>query len=206
MDKCSISWFRGGCHQSIFNALLCECFCDQNRTGHEAGNSNDKYHAHQEKLFGVAHRQCERWHSRGPLHGNCAAECRAIGCFHLVAAFHNNCRCNNEICPQAMWGDDSLRSTVINYTPTDFFGDSWDYSNINKTCPSGIFRTKSKPLPETCILGRLKVHGICLNLATAVDLLRPVYTCDFRCDFGAILMRFCAQNLPQPTPHGFIVA
>ena len=36
--------------------------------------------------------------------------------------------------------------------------------------------------------------------------LRPVYTCDFRCDFDAILMRFCVRNLPQPTPHGFLVA
>ena len=35
--------------------------------------------------------------------------------------------------------------------------------------------------------------------------LRPVYTCDFWCDFDAILMRFCAQNLPQPTPHGFLI-
>ena len=35
-----------------------------------------------------------------------------------------------------------------------------------------------------------------------LEFLRPVYTCDF----DAILMRFCVQNLPQPTPHGFVVA
>ena len=36
--------------------------------------------------------------------------------------------------------------------------------------------------------------------------LRPVYTCDFPCDFDAILVRFRVQNLPQPTPRGFVVA
>ena len=36
--------------------------------------------------------------------------------------------------------------------------------------------------------------------------LGPVYTCDFSCDFDAILVRFCIQNLPQPTPQGFLVA
>ena len=56
---------------------------------------------------------------------------------------------------------------------------------------------------------RLKVVSSCM--ANAIDgtrgnCLRPVYTCDFWCDFDAILMRFCAQNLPQPTPHGFLIA
>ena len=51
-----------------------------------------------------------------------------------------------------------------------------------------------------------RAHGLNVTERDAGPILRPVYTCDFRCDFGAILMRFCAQSLPQPTPHGFIVA
>ena len=35
-----------------------------------------------------------------------------------------------------------------------------------------------------------------------LEFLRAVY----KCDFDAILMRFCVQNLPQPTLHGFVVA